>query len=198
MDRRLVLPVLLAAFALGACGKKQAPAPPQPQADTAGRGALREDSLRAAREAEARRRAEEEAAARAAAEAAARAKATLQAAVYFDYDEATLSDDARSTLDQKVAILRANPDVRVRVAGNADERGSVEYNLALGMRRAEAAKQYIVGFGIDEGRIGTISYGEERPADPGHDEDAWAKNRRDDFEITAGGERITPPSTGGR
>ncbi|HET9982900.1 MAG TPA: peptidoglycan-associated lipoprotein Pal [Longimicrobiales bacterium] len=198
MDRRLVLPVLLAALALGACGKKQPPAPPQPQADTAGRGALREDSLRAAQEAEARRAAEEAARARAAAEAAARAKATMQAAVYFDYDEATLTDDARATLDQKVAILRANPDLRVRVAGNADERGSVEYNLALGMRRAEAAKQYIVGFGIDEGRIGTISYGEERPADPGHDEDAWAKNRRDDFEITAGGERITPPATGGR
>lgn len=198
MDRRLVLPVLLAALALGACGKKQPPAPPAPQADTAGQGALREDSLRAAREAEARRRAEEEARARAAEEAAARARATIQAPVYFDYDEATLTDDARSTLDQKVAILRANPDLRLRVAGNADERGSVEYNLALGMRRAEAAKQYIVGFGIDEGRIGTISYGEERPADPGHDEEAWAKNRRDEFEITAGGERITPPTTGGR
>ena len=98
----------------------------------------------------------------------------------------------KATLDQKVTLLRANPDVKLRIEGNADERGSEEYNLALGMRRAEAAKQYITGFGVEGSRLATMSNGEDKPADPGHDESAWAKNRRDDFTVTAGGERITP------
>ena len=86
-------------------------------------------------------------------------------------------------LDQKLPILRTNTQVRIEIAGNCDERGSDEYNLALGNRGAIAAKQYLVAYGIDPSRIETVSYGEERPLDSGHDEAAWAKNRNDQFEI---------------
>src|SRR5204863_9468319 len=96
-------------------------------------------------------------------------------------------------LDQNMAILQANPALRIRVSGHCDERGSDEYNLALGNRRATAAKQYLVSHGIDASRIETVSYGEERPIDPGHDEEAWAKNRRDELEILAGGDALKQP-----
>jgi peptidoglycan-associated lipoprotein len=169
---------------------------PTPQVDTAAIRRAREDSLRAALYAEARRRAAADEAARAQAAAAAleSARATLAAPIYFEFDQATISDEAKATLDHKVAMLMANPDLKLRIEGNADERGSEEYNLALGMRRAEAARQYIAGFGIDASRLASMSNGEDKPADPGHDESAWAKNRRDDFVITAGGEKITLPA----
>lgn len=196
MDRRVAFAVLAMAMGLGACHKKAPPAAPTPQVDTAAIRRAREDSLRAAQDAEARRRAaaDAEARARAAAEALERARTALTAPVYFEYDKAIISDDAKAALDQKVSLLRANPDVTLRIEGNADERGSEEYNLALGMRRAEAARQYITGFGIAASRLATVSNGEDKPADPGHDESAWAKNRRADFVITAGGERITTPA----
>jgi peptidoglycan-associated lipoprotein len=101
--------------------------------------------------------------------------------VYFEFDEATLSDEAKATLVRNAAWLRANPNARVQVEGNADERGTNEYNLALGERRAAAVKSYLSSLGIDGGLLVVISYGEEHPADPGHSEDAWAKNRRVDF-----------------
>src|SRR5205807_5871502 len=86
-----------------------------------------------------------------------------------------------------------NPGLRIRISGHCDERGSDEYNLALGNRRATAAKQYVVSHGIDAGRIETVSYGEERPLASGHDEEAWAQNRRDEFEILSGGENLKQP-----
>ena len=86
-------------------------------------------------------------------------------------------------LDRKVPVLKANSDLRIQIAGKCDERGSDEYNLALGNRRALSAKQYLVNHGIEGGRITTISYGKERPLDPGHNEEAWAKNRNDQFDI---------------
>jgi len=103
--------------------------------------------------------------------------------VYFEYDKADLRPDALDQLKKNTAWMKANPVYRILIAGNCDERGTVEYNLALGERRAVAAKNYLVTAGIDAGRIETISYGEEHPADPGHSEAAWAKNRRDDFTI---------------
>jgi len=103
--------------------------------------------------------------------------------VLFDYDSFELSPAAISVLDAKVKYLKANPGKRVRIEGNCDERGSTEYNLALGERRAFAAKKYLVNAGVDATRLDTVSYGEERPADPGHDEAAWAKNRRDHFSV---------------
>ena len=101
--------------------------------------------------------------------------------VYFDFDSATLSDAARRTLTSNAAVFTRNPGVKVRVEGNCDERGSDEYNLAIGERRAKAAAQYLKTLGIGAERISTISYGKEKPAATGHDEAAWAKNRRDEF-----------------
>jgi peptidoglycan-associated lipoprotein len=101
--------------------------------------------------------------------------------VYFDFDEATLTDAAKDTLVRNAEWLRANANARVQVEGNADERGTPEYNLSLGERRAAAVRSYLTSLGIDGSRLVVISYGEERPADPGHSEEAWAKNRRVDF-----------------
>lgn len=101
--------------------------------------------------------------------------------VYFDYDAFTLSPEARRALERNAAWLKANPTVKVTVEGHCDERGSDEYNLALGERRALAVKNYLVTLGISEDRLAAVSYGEERPAAAGHDETAWAKNRRGEF-----------------
>jgi peptidoglycan-associated lipoprotein len=103
------------------------------------------------------------------------------ATIYFDFDEFALRPDAQSTLKSNAQLLRDNPSWQIQIEGNCDERGSDEYNLALGKKRAEAAKTYLVDLGIDSTRIATISYGEENPAAQGSDEMAWAKNRRDDF-----------------
>jgi len=104
--------------------------------------------------------------------------------IYFDFDKYDLRTDARATLDQKVAFLNQYSSVRVQIAGNCDERGTSEYNMVLGERRANAAKQYLTTAGVSAGRLTTISYGKERPIDPGHTEAAWAKNRNDQFAIT--------------
>jgi peptidoglycan-associated lipoprotein len=103
--------------------------------------------------------------------------------VYFDFDSAQLTPMAQDTLVRKADWLRANPMVSVSIQGNCDERGTAEYNLALGERRAVAAMKFLVDLGIAESRLSTISYGEERPADPSSNEEAWAKNRRDVFVI---------------
>jgi peptidoglycan-associated lipoprotein len=97
--------------------------------------------------------------------------------VYFGFDDASLSQEARASLDAAMQCLKTQPG-RIRIEGNTDERGSTEYNVALGERRAESVKKYLVGLGADASRLRTISYGEERPASDGHDEAAWAKNRR--------------------
>ncbi|HEY7727550.1 MAG TPA: peptidoglycan-associated lipoprotein Pal [Candidatus Eisenbacteria bacterium] len=107
-------------------------------------------------------------------------KLTIQDA-FFDFDDFSLRTDAKAALDNNAKYLEANSDTKVVIEGHCDERGSVEYNLALGEKRARAAKDYLVSYGIVSGRMTTISYGKERPFDPGHDEDAWAKNRRAHF-----------------
>jgi len=113
--------------------------------------------------------------------------------IHFDFDMADIRPDDRALLDRKAAILGANSGLRLRISGHADERGSDEYNLALGSRRAAAAKNYLVNKGIDAGRIETVSFGEERPIDPGHDETSWQANRRAEFEVTAGGQTLRNP-----
>ena len=103
--------------------------------------------------------------------------------VYFAYDSSVLDDMAQSTLKSQADWLRKNPASRVLIEGHCDERGTVEYNLALGDRRAESAKRFLMSSGIDGSRLTTVSYGEERPLDPGNDEVSWAKNRRAQFVI---------------
>jgi len=187
---RFVPAVILAAVALAACSKKApetAPAPaPAVNQDSINAEQARRDSIaradQARRDSIARAQAEAERMG-AAREAAVR---TLQAKIFFAFDKDLLSDTATAALDAKIAILNASPDVHIRIAGNADERGSDEYNLALGQRRAASAKRYLTDHGIAADRIDLISYGEERPAAMGHDEESWAQNRRDEFEITAG------------
>ena len=101
--------------------------------------------------------------------------------IYFEFDSASLLPAAQQVLTSKADFLSANPDVSVSIEGNCDERGTSAYNMALGQRRADAAKEFLVNLGIDAGRLETISYGEEQPVDPAHNEEAWAKNRRDHF-----------------
>lgn len=103
--------------------------------------------------------------------------------IYFNFDAATLSEEARASLSRNAELLAKNPSLKVTIEGNCDERGSDEYNLALGERRAIAARDYLVNLGVQSDRISIISYGEEKPVDPGHDEAAWAKNRRDEFVV---------------
>ncbi len=155
--------------------------------DSIARARAREDSINRARLA-----AEE--AARNAAARIAELRNTIMAPIYFDYDSDALSADASAGLDMKLRILNANSGVRLRISGHADERGSDEYNLALGQRRAAAAKRYLTQRGIADDRIEIISFGEERPAVQGADESAYQQNRRDEFEITAGGDTMQPPS----
>jgi len=98
--------------------------------------------------------------------------------VFFAFDSSELTPLARRTLEAQAAVLREFPRVTVTIEGHCDERGTREYNLALGDRRANAVKNYLVALGISSNRVGTISYGKERPADPRHNEEAWARNRR--------------------
>jgi peptidoglycan-associated lipoprotein len=102
-------------------------------------------------------------------------------AIYFEFDRYDLKDDARTQLLTNAKELERRSDVSVTIEGHCDERGTVEYNLALGEKRAKAAQDYLINYGIDASRISTVSYGEERPKDPGSNEDAWSKNRRDEF-----------------
>ena len=106
--------------------------------------------------------------------------------VYFDYDAYSVRADADPILDRQADWLRRYPAVRVRVEGNCDERGTREYNMALGARRANAVKEYLVGRGVDAGRIETVSYGKERPIDPGTGDDASAHNRNAHTALTGG------------
>lgn len=103
--------------------------------------------------------------------------ATAGDKIFFDTDKSTLNDQARATLDKQAAWLQQNPNVRIWIAGNCDERGTEEYNLALGQRRANADKAYLQAHGVATTRMETISYGKSRPIDPGSGEQAWAQNR---------------------
>ena len=106
---------------------------------------------------------------------------TSLADAFFDFDDAGLRNDAKTSLENNARFLEQNSGAAVVIEGHCDERGSVEYNLALGERRAKAAREYLVAYGIQASRLTTISYGKERPFDSGHDEDSWAKNRRAHF-----------------
>jgi peptidoglycan-associated lipoprotein len=118
-------------------------------------------------------------------EAAATAMAEDLKDIYFDFDKSNIRSDAREVLKANADYILKNNTAAVIIEGNCDERGTAEYNMALGQRRAQEAKKYLVNLGVKGAAIKTISYGKERPVDPGHDEEAWAKNRRDHFVIKA-------------
>jgi peptidoglycan-associated lipoprotein len=105
--------------------------------------------------------------------------------VFFEYDSAEIGGDGQAALDADAALLKKYPTWVVTIEGHCDERGTAEYNLALGERRAVAARAYLLSLGIQADRLRTVSYGKEFPFDPGHNEAAWAKNRRAHFVITA-------------
>jgi peptidoglycan-associated lipoprotein len=120
----------------------------------------------------------------AAAAAAAEKEQTTFEDIYFVFDKSTIEPEAREILKRLASLLDSNKNYSLVVEGHCDERGTVEYNLALGQRRADAAMKYLVDLGLDKESIKTITYGKERPLDPGHDEEAWAKNRRAHFLTT--------------
>lgn len=193
--RRFITPVVAAMVLAGACGGDPPPPPPPPP--QANQDSLRayQDSVRRAQEAaqaEAARLAAERAAAAERERRVAAARATLEDMVFFDYDMSNVRDDAAAVLRRKVDILRASPQVRLRIEGHADERGSTEYNLALGNRRAESIRQFLVGFGLSQANFEIVSFGEGRPLQQGQTEAAWARNRRGQFVITAGANAINP------
>lgn len=179
--------IILAGVVAAGCSHRPLALTPEPraQATPAPASPTVNDSLEASR-----MRSEEELAARRRADSLAALdrenaalRDTLANLIHFAFDKAWLSAGDRATLDNKSAILAANPALRIEIAGNCDERGSDEYNLALGNRRAIAAKTYLVEHGVPASRIQTISNGKERPLDPGHTERAWAMNRNDQFAI---------------
>ena len=201
--RSLTAVMVASVVVLGACKKKPevAPAPAPEPTPTVDSAAIRDSIARAEAERQAalaRQRAYDDSVRRANEAAAAASEQTslrntLTSVIHFDFDQSELRDDSRAALDAKIPILQANPDVTIRIAGHCDERGSVEYNIALGQRRAAAAKRYLTERGIAANRIETVSFGEGRPVAEGHDEGAWEQNRRDEFEITAGGGRLNRP-----
>jgi peptidoglycan-associated lipoprotein len=184
---RLSSLLILAGAVAVACAKTPAPAPaPAPAAGPTVDSSRIRDSL-----ANAKRMADSAAAERERqAAAVAAARSALVAKIFFDYDKSDITDQGKAILDAKVPILNTNPGIRIRVEGNCDRRGSDEYNLALGQRRAAAAKRYLTDHGIDAGRIDIISYGAERPVAEGDTEDAYSQNRRDEFAIVAGGDNL--------
>ncbi len=191
-NARFVLGAFAASLLIAGCGRGQPdPVPPTPIeqppsrtpqeiADSIARERARQDSIQNALLEEQRARER----------AAAAARQTLGQTVYFDYDESTITTSTEAALRAKVEILRANPGVRLRMEGHADERGTSEYNIALGNERAESVIRFLTNFGLSGDRFTSVSYGEEQPAMQGSNEEAWALNRRVEFVITAGGDSI--------
>ncbi|MDH4045840.1 MAG: OmpA family protein [Gemmatimonadota bacterium] len=208
MRLSIPLTLTLGAFVLAAaaaCGGQPAP-PPTPTVDSA---AIRDSIARA----EAARRAREDSIARARAEAermamerrradslaaitreTERVRGMVMEMINFDFDKSNIRPGDAATLDRKIAIMQANAGLSITITGHADERGSDEYNLALGNRRALAAKEYMVNRGIAANRVTTASRGEEQPLDSMSTEEAWAKNRRDEFAVAAGGQQLKAPA----
>jgi peptidoglycan-associated lipoprotein len=167
---------VLLCLSAAACSRRREPALPTPETTTTtvSEPATRTADVtpRADGADDARRRAEAD-----------RIRRVLEEMVFFDYDRADLRDDAQRTLNAKVAILKGQPALRLRIEGHADERGSVEYNLALSLRRANRVRDYLVDVGIVASRLDVAAFGEERPLVASGDESAWARNRRAEFVV---------------
>ena len=107
--------------------------------------------------------------------------------IHFDFDKSSIKANDEPKLQEVANYMKSNPNDALRIEGNCDERGTEEYNRSLGERRAMAAREYLARLGVEPGRVVTISYGQDRPAESAHNEGAWSKNRRDDFVV------LTPP-----
>jgi peptidoglycan-associated lipoprotein len=190
---------LFSAIGLDACKRKLVEAPAPVAASNTGDAQRTADSLAALR---ARQRDDSIAAAQAAARNnaadAQRAQSELAAVltqkVYFDYDRDVLRDDARAVLDAKVPVLVANPGVSMIISGHTDERGTAEYNLALGQRRAAQVKRYLTSKGVADSRLTTQSLGDSQPAVEGSDEAAYQQNRRAEFQPQGARNLVRPTS----
>jgi peptidoglycan-associated lipoprotein len=191
VGRKGVFALLAVTVVLGACKKKE-PEQPTPVNTTPTPTTARDTAAENARAREAAAQREREAAAAAAAAAAAGARSTLAEMIFFEYDQAEIRSDMQDILDRKAALLRANPNVTLRIDGHADERGTVEYNLALSLRRANSVREYLTGAGIDIARLEVTGFGEERALDNGTTESAYARNRRAEFQVTRGGDNLVP------
>lgn len=180
---------IIAALVVAGCARKPktGPAPRRMNADSLLREQTRQDSI--ARADAVRAAAAAAAAARDAAGPATSAPVTstersaISAAIYFDLDESTLADESQSAVEAKAPVLLRHPNMRIRITGHADAQGSDEYNLALGLRRAAEIKRYLAALGIEESRVEIVTLGEERPAVEGRTEEAYALNRRAEFEV---------------
>ena len=171
--------ILTSALMMVSCAKEQVQGEtdPQPQDTTA----VADKTGDASRQAEQQ---EEQERLRAAREAALKAAAVFSSEnIHFDFDSTVLTVQAREILNKKGEYLGANSDIRVTIEGHCDERGTSAYNMALGERRADAVKNYLIHIGTSAERLNTVSYGEEKPIAQGQDESAWAKNRRAQFVI---------------
>ncbi len=172
LPRALGMALLVTAAACG--GEEEAP-PPEEAATPA--ATAREDSL-------ARVRAETE-----------EVRQMVARVINFDFDRSVIRPGVDTqVLEQKAAILQANPVLTIEIVGHCDERGTNAYNMRLGQRRAESARRFLTGRGIAAGRITVRSMGEEQPLDPARTREAWARNRRDEFRITGGGDALTKPA----
>jgi peptidoglycan-associated lipoprotein len=196
MHRRHVgAALVLVSLSLAACKKPVAVAPVPTTAsiaptvdDGAAARRAREQFVR-----DSLAKAQAAAAAMASATEVANLRAILEAAVLFEYDASDVTDAARAALDAKLPILRTNTGLRIRISGHTDSRGSDEYNLALGLRRAASTRKYLSDRGIAADRLDIVSFGEERPAATGDDDIAYAKNRRAEFEILSGADALRVP-----
>lgn len=186
MHRVATLLAVAATLALGACGSKP-PKPAPPTEPTEVSGGAQSEGANAANAAGGALGSQEEV-------GGPQAGLLATRIVYFDFDSAVIKGQGVDVVAAHAKYLAANPQARVRLEGNTDERGSREYNIGLGDRRAQSVRRALLLQGVSEGQITTVSYGEERPADPGHDEAAWAKNRRVEIVyLTPSGQPTAPP-----
>jgi len=192
--RNLIPLAVVLTLGVGVACKKPAPAPAEPTAPAAATAPVTSD-------ADAQKRAEEEAARRKAeaeAEAARKAAAAAEMArqekfkndaaaalkdINFEFDKSDIREMDKAKLQAIADFLKAYPEAKIQIAGNCDERGTVEYNLALGERRAHAAQNYLTGLGVAEARLSSISYGKEKPKVQGHDDESWLINRNCQFSL---------------
>jgi peptidoglycan-associated lipoprotein len=189
-SRHVAAPLLLIVAVVAGCSRKRASPTPETPAAPVVNGDARADSLARADAARRDSLAKEASLREARERRLAEARAAIAAPVYFAYDRSNLSAEARGILDAKAPILSASPALRLRLNGHTDDRGSDEYNLALGQRRAASARAYLTALGVPAARLEITSFGEEEPVCRESGDSCWSRNRRVEFDIMAGADMI--------